>query len=146
MRGTREGGFVLAILAAGLALFPGQARSQEPAPGRTVRAKVTAYCPCSKCCGKWSQWKKTATGRSAEEPGVAVDPLAIPYGSLVEVPGVGRRLADDTGGAMRTSWRRMGVVHIDVRMRTHEEARAWGVRWLAVTIYRPVVRTPRAAQ
>jgi 3D (Asp-Asp-Asp) domain-containing protein len=57
--------------------------------------------------------------------GCAVDPSAIPYGTLVWVPAVGWRVADDTGSAMKRSWKK-GVYHVDVRMGTVWQARRWG--------------------
>jgi 3D (Asp-Asp-Asp) domain-containing protein len=105
-----------------------------------ARAKVTAYCPGSCCCGHFSDGR-TAIGRLATLPGVAVDPNRIPYGSVVWVPGAGYLLADDTGGAMRASHRR-GVLHIDLRLSTHAAAQEWGVRWLDVALYYPAFSTP----
>ncbi len=106
-----------------------------------VRSKVTAYCPCRVCCGVHANGR-TAIGRDAGGRGAAVDPQAVPYGSILRVPQAGYVETDDTGGAMRRSWRREGILHIDLRMRTHAEARRWGVRWLEVAIYRPA-RKPR---
>lgn len=102
----------------------------------THRMKVTAYdAGCSVCCGKWaSTTPRTSTGTDARRAnGIAVDPKVLTYGSVVWIPGIGRRVADDTGGAMRQSARKQ-IAHIDVRMRTHAEARAWGVKWLDVRI------------
>jgi len=101
---------------------------------KSVKALVTAYCPCSKCCGS-SADGKTSTGRDAHRhSGVAVAPRAIPYGCIVRIAGVGYRLADDTGGAMRRSWRK-GTYHLDLRFRTHSEALEWGRKWMKVNIY-----------
>jgi 3D (Asp-Asp-Asp) domain-containing protein len=100
------------------------------------RIKVTAYCAdnCRVCCGKWaSKTPVTATGGNARLPGAAADPRVLPYGSIIDIPGAGVRVIDDTGGAMRQSTRQQ-IAHVDLRMRTHAEARAWGVRWLDVKI------------
>jgi 3D (Asp-Asp-Asp) domain-containing protein len=120
----------------------------EPAKGepkyRTVKAKVTAYCPCTGCCGPNA---KGITGS-----GDPVDPYdgvaaavdrngreGLPYRTMVEIclPGgtVLRKEVDDTGGAMRQSWKK-GVYHFDVRMASHEEAKKFGVHESAeVRIY-----------
>lgn len=111
--------------------------------GRTVTALVTAYCPCRKCCGRYADGI-TSTGRDARKPGCAVDPARISYGSRVHIPGVGWRLADDTGSAMRASGRR-GVIHIDVRMRSHAEALRFGTRRVKVRIVEDPVSAVRAA-
>jgi 3D (Asp-Asp-Asp) domain-containing protein len=103
----------------------------------TRKTLVTAYCPCKICCGK-SANGVTSTGRNAFRfTGVAADPTAIPYGNFVRIPGVGFRKVDDTGGAMRQSWRK-GVYHLDLRFKTHEEARQWGRKWMKVDVYKPL--------
>jgi 3D (Asp-Asp-Asp) domain-containing protein len=100
---------------------------------RTVEAVVTAYCPCRLCCGPNARGI-TSTGQDARDlSGCAVDPSLIPYGCRVWIPGVGWRTADDTGSAMREHGRR-GIVHIDVRMRTHEQALRFGVRHTTIKI------------
>jgi 3D (Asp-Asp-Asp) domain-containing protein len=97
-------------------------------------ALVTAYCPCSKCCGHHSPGI-TSIGKNAWTPGLATDPVNLDYGTRVFVPGYGHSVVDDTGGAMRRHWRRDGVLHIDVRMTYHHEARSWGKQYLRVKIY-----------
>ena len=69
--------------------LPGE---DEPAEGCAVldigeplgEFKLTAYCPCMKCCGKTDGI--TATGTTATEGRtIAVDPRVIPYGSTVTI-------------------------------------------------------------
>ena len=101
---------------------------------RVVRMKVTAYCICEICCEKWSKYAKTATGDDAKiYDGVAADPKLLPYRPRLEIPGIGIREVDDTGGGMRKISRE-GVTHIDVRMPSHSAARQWGARWLDVKV------------
>ena len=87
--------------------------------------KLTAYCPCAKCCGKWANGI-TATGMTATEGRtVAVDPRVIPYGSTVtlyyEDGTVHTYTAEDCGGAIKGN-------RIDVFFDSHEDARAFGVQ------------------
>lgn len=104
---------------------------------KTIRAKVVAYEPSRRCCGKLADGR-TSTGTSAwRNNGCAVDPKLIPYGTIVSIPGVGLRIADDTGKAMRKSGRR-GIYHIDVRMSYYWQARKFGVRYLRVKLYRRI--------
>lgn len=94
-----------------------------------VRVWVTFYCPCYRCTGK-HPWEKgygiTSTNkrvvgvpffRSGGTPqyGIAADPAAVPYGTLVRFDGytVSRYYpadyawpVDDTGADMRKAWRR----------------------------------------
>lgn len=115
---------------------------QQPRPKaeeknyRIVNAKLTAYCPCEKCCGKYADGI-TSTGRDAKTTkGVAVDPKLIKYRSMIGIPGVGTLMADDTGGAMRQSTQK-GICHIDVRFHDHQEAKEFGVKFLNIKIYEP---------
>ena len=101
---------------------------------RLVKMKVTAYCLCRICCEKWSGGGKTSIGDDAKiYDGVAADPKLLPYRTRLEIPGIGIKEVDDTGGGMRKSARE-GVTHIDVRMPSHSEARRFGVKFLEVKI------------
>ena len=116
-----------------------QAKPQaKPKPTLFARAIVTGYVGHDeRCDGKWAKFNRTSTGRNATETrGVAVDPRAIPYGTRVRVPGVGTLLADDTGGRMREDWRKRGILHIDVRFPTFEQAKNWGVQNRPISLYR----------
>jgi len=97
------------------------------------RMKVTAYCPCENCCGKYADGL-TAIGRNAKTTlGVAADPKLLSYGTKLNIPGIGVREVDDTGGAMRQSAKK-GIYHIDVRFHNHQEALDFGVKWLDVKV------------
>ncbi len=103
---------------------------------KTVRAKVTAYDPSRVSCGKFADGK-TSIGQNAwVMDGVATDPRAIPYGTYVVIPGVGAKQVDDTGSAMRRSWRRHRRFHVDLRMVYPYQANRWGVKHLDVKLYR----------
>lgn len=81
---------------------------------------ITAYCPCSKCCGEWADGI-TSTGTVATEGRtIAVDPSVIPYGSVVEINGV-NYIAEDCGGAIKKN-------RIDIYFDSHDDALEWGVQ------------------
>jgi len=102
---------------------------------KTVPALVTAYEPGRRSCWPYADGR-TSIGKNAwRMTGVAAYPGAIPYGAGVDVPGIGWRVVDDTGAAMKRSWSR-GVYHIDVRMRTVWEANKWGRKRLNVRLYK----------
>lgn len=105
---------------------------------KTVRARITGYEPSAYSCENFADGR-TAINKTASRPGVAVDPRAIPFGWKLQIPRIGWREADDTGGAMRQSWNR-GSYHFDVRFQSVADAKAWGVRWLNVRVFRPVVK------
>ena len=76
---------------------------------------TTAYSPTTEQCDD-TPWE-TATGTNArEEYGIAADPRAIPYGTILRVPGYGDAPVDDTGGAMRQDWQQRGIIHLDLRI------------------------------
>ncbi len=126
---------ILLLLLIPLPLFSCAGKIEPAAQnGRLITATVTAYCPCEKCCGAYSAAKKTSTGKSAWTEGVAVAPQAIPYGSWLWIDGIGWRQADDTGGAMRQAWKKHRKYHVDLRMKTHAQARAWGKKRITIFI------------
>lgn len=80
---------------------------------------ITAYCGCEKCCSKTD--RITATGTCAVEGvTIAVDPTVIPYGSLVDIEGIGTFVAEDCGGAIKGN-------KIDIYFERHEDALRFGV-------------------
>lgn len=90
---------------------------------------LTAYCSCSKCCGKWASNRpvddsgnEIVIGSTGEvlrsDYSIAVDPDVIPYGSIVIINGKEYK-AQDTGGAINGS-------RIDVYFSSHEDALEFG--------------------
>lgn len=100
---------------------------------RTVRMLVTAYCACPQCCGKWSDGI-TASGKSIYANGskfVAADPRVLGFGRRVSIPGYNSGSpvpVYDTGSRIKGN-------RLDVFFRSHSQAKAWGSRWVDVTIY-----------
>ena len=90
------------------------------ASAQTLNVRATHY--CTACGGS-----KTATGRSARRPGLAVDPRVIPLGSRVYVPRHGVLVADDTGRAIKGR-------RIDIRLTSRGGCSRWGVKRLRVRI------------
>lgn len=87
--------------------------------------KLTAYCPCVKCCGKSDGI--TATGvKATSNRTVAVDPNVIPLGSEIIIDGI-CYTAEDVGSAVK------GNV-IDIFFDTHEEALQFGVQYKNVKV------------
>lgn len=105
----------------------------RPAYPETVRMRVTAYCPCKKCCGPNAKGI-TASGKPVTTNGgkfVAAD-RSVPFGTMISIPGY----ADgapvpvlDRGGAIKGN-------RLDVFFPTHAEALRWGVKYLDVEIAR----------
>jgi 3D (Asp-Asp-Asp) domain-containing protein len=88
--------------------------------------KLTAYCPCKKCNGKWVG-EPTASGTDLTVGRtIAVDPEVIPLGSIVDINGF-RYVAEDTGSAIKGN-------RIDILFPSHEEALDFGVQYASVSI------------
>jgi len=104
----------------------------------TFEARVTAYCPCSKCCGKWADGI-TASGHKIR-PGdkFVAAPKSIPFGTLVIVPGYaqGRPVPVLDRGSSITE-NKLDLYFDDADGKTgHQRALEWGVKNLEVTIVR----------
>lgn len=88
------------------------------------KMKLTAYCACRKCCGKWANGK-TASGTTPEEGRtIAVDKKVIPLGSTVIINGE-EYIAEDTG---------VKGNHIDIYFGSHRDALNFGVQRAEVFI------------
>ncbi len=100
--------------------------ASPPAFQRALLFRVTAYCPCEICCGKWADGV-TASGLPVTANGskFCAAPQEIPFGTMLDIPGYGRVPVLDRGGAIAGN-------RIDVFYETHAEAKRWGVQWLTV--------------
>lgn len=86
-----------------LLLEPVDMHQPEPITPEPVTAylgtyTITAYCPCSICCGKWSNPDdpRTASGtRPAELITVGADWDKLPAGTKLYIDGVGERVVED---------------------------------------------------
>lgn len=97
---------------------------------QTIRMRVTGYCPCRKCCGKYSDGK-TASGHKIVQGDtfVAADSRHS-FGTKMIVPGYNdcRPVQVlDRGGAIRGN-------RLDIFFNSHHKARQWGVRYLLVKL------------
>ena len=90
-----------------------------------VKYKVTAYCPCEKCCGRWSDGF-FADNTSAVGLAVAA-PERFKFGTMIDIPGYGLVPVRDRGGAIQGD-------RLDVFFLTHQEALNWGVKILECKI------------
>lgn len=87
--------------------------------------KLTAYCPCTKCCGENAKGI-TSTGTIATEGRtIAVDPRIIPYDTEVIINGH-TYIAEDCGAFKNNQ--------IDIFFESHSEALEFGVQKAEVFI------------
>ena len=86
--------------------------------------KVTAYCPCSKCCGKSTG--RTASGTKATPGRTVAASSKFAFGTKLNIGGHVYTV-EDRGGAVNGN-------KIDIFVSSHSEALAWGVRYLPVSV------------
>lgn len=88
--------------------------------------KLTAYCPCQICCGKWAGGNTASGTRPTANRTIAVDTSVIPFGTEVIINGI-TYVAEDTGSAINGN-------KIDVYMDSHEAALQFGIQYAEVFV------------
>ena len=107
-----------------------QSNAEQTGEWESIRMRITAYCPCPKCCGRYSDGI-TACGHEIQ-PGdtfVAAD-RRYPFGTEMLIPGYSNGRAVkvlDRGGAIKGN-------RLDVFFANHQEALEWGVKYLEVNV------------
>lgn len=103
---------------------------QDDQRWHVVRMRVTAYCACAICCGKWSDGITACNHRI--RPGdtfVASDPM-YRFGTEMIVPGYNQNQpveVKDRGRVIKGN-------RLDVFFDSHETAKKWGTRHLDVLV------------
>lgn len=106
-------------------------RYESSAGWQTVRMRVTAYCPCEKCCGEYADGQ-TASGHDIR-PGdafVAAD-RKYPFGTEMVIAGYNNNRPVkvlDRGGAIKGN-------RLDVFFASHQQALEWGIRYRDVKVH-----------
>ena len=98
----------------------------------TVVMRVTAYCACRRCCGKFADGK-TANGHKIRRNDVfvAADKM-YPFGTEIIVPGYN----NDNPVKVLDRGRVIRGNRLDVFFNSHNTAREWGVKYLEVKLRR----------
>lgn len=107
----------------------GSSTSRTSLPSTTASTsgqiyKITAYCPCSKCCGKSNGITASGTKATAGRTVAASSKFAL--GTKLNINGH-IYTVEDRGGAINGN-------KIDIFVNSHSEALAWGVRYLPVSV------------
>jgi cystine transport system substrate-binding protein len=123
-----------------IAAAPATADSAAAPPQTDTAAGVTAPAPTAPLAASHGGRELTVSSTGYSLPGttaiglpvgwgvVAVDPLVIPLGTHMTIPGYGEAVAADTGSGVRGTT-------IDLWFPSLAQARAWGRRTVTITLY-----------
>ena len=92
-----------------------------------IKFTATAYCGCSKCCGKSTGI--TASGTKATQGRTVAMPSSYKFGTKIEIQGIGTYIVEDRGGAIKGN-------RIDIYFSNHQSALNFGRK----TVYLKVVQ------
>ncbi len=98
--------------------------TEESSGEKTKIYKITAYCPCAKCCGKATG--RTASGTMATAGRTVAAPKNFSFGTKISINGK-TYVVEDRGGAIKGN-------RIDLFVSSHSEALRWGVKYLPVKV------------
>jgi 3D (Asp-Asp-Asp) domain-containing protein len=114
--------------------FPRLPKPPPPPPsplGRSIETyTITAYTANYESTGKRrgsAGWGITASGDRVKSGVTAACPASMPFGTVVDIAGVGRRTCTDRGGAITGK-------HIDIYTADLDEALQFGRQRLPITI------------
>lgn len=88
---------------------------------------ITAYCSCEICCGEWADGITYSGDFAHEGVTIAADLNKLPLGTKVWIEGIGERVVQDKGGAIKGN-------RIDVFFYNHADALKFGRQQLGVTV------------
>lgn len=103
--------------------LPSTAGSATATSGSQIY-KITAYCSCSKCCGKSNGITASGTRATAGRTVAASSKFSL--GTKLNINGH-IYTVEDRGGAINGN-------KIDIYVNSHSEALAWGVKYLPVSV------------
>ena len=106
--------------------------SEQPGEWQTVQMRVTAYCPCPKCCGEYSDGETACGHKIRPGDAFAAADRKYPFGTEMVIAGYQNAQPVkvlDRGGAIRGN-------RLDVFFHSHEDALEWGVKHLDVKVRR----------
>jgi 3D (Asp-Asp-Asp) domain-containing protein len=87
--------------------------------------EATGYCNCSLCCD--SETGITASGKVTSSETVSADWDVLPEGTAINIEGIGRRVVQDKGSAIRGN-------RLDIWFSSHEAALEFGRKQVKVVV------------
>lgn len=95
-----------------------------------VRMRVTGYCSCPKCCGKFSDGKTASKHRIHKGDVFVAADKCYGFGTEMVIPGYNQTQPVqvlDRGRAIKDN-------RLDVYFDSHQQAKKWGVKYLDVLV------------
>lgn len=104
-----------------------------------VTARLTAYCTCEICCGKWSGGPTASGVYPKQGQTIALDreaaqDLGLNFGARIAIDGKEFIYQDSGGSPMNDAYHQTGYLPIDVFFQNHADAQAFGVKVVPVYI------------
>ena len=106
--------------------------SRQADEWQTVRMRVTAYCACRRCCGKFADGITACGHKIRRGDAFAAADRKYSFGTEMVVAGYnnGKTIKVlDRGGAIRGN-------KLDLFFHSHKKARQWGVKYIDVKVRR----------
>ena len=97
---------------------------------KVVRMRVTAYCTCPKCCGKFSDGHTADMHKIRQGDVFVAADKRIPFGTEMIIPGYNQ----DRPVVVKDRGRLIKGNRLDVFFNNHNVAKKWGTRYLDVLV------------
>lgn len=97
---------------------------------KTVRMRVTAYCTCPRCCGKFSDGLTADLHKIRKGDVFVAADKRVPFGTQMIIPGYNKERpveVKDRGRLIKGN-------RLDVFFNDHKTAKKWGTRYLDVLV------------
>jgi 3D (Asp-Asp-Asp) domain-containing protein len=107
-----------------------EAHVVEVSEWRNVRMRVTAYCACRRCCGKYANGRTASNHRIRRGDVFVASDKKYRFGTKMVIPGYNNSQAVkvlDRGRVIKGN-------RLDVFIPSHRRARKWGVKYLDVQV------------
>ena len=98
---------------------------------KVVRMRVTGYCTCPKCCGKFSDGRTADMHRIRRGDVFVAADKKVPFGTQMIIPGYNNNNAVEVKDRGRLIYGN----RLDLFFSDHKAAKKWGVKYLDVLVY-----------
>ncbi len=110
--------------------WTGDEDTKSDAKWKTIRMRVTAYCPCRKCCGRHSDGYTASMHKIHRGDRFVAADKKFSFGTEMIIPGYNNSKPvkiEDRGRLIKGN-------KLDVFFNSHKQAMKWGVKYLDVKV------------